>query len=95
MNLEKDVSPTGLYNYLPKVRTIRRRKPRKPRTTRSKMRGGNPLEALKTKVTEALNNAENDSEPAGPALVAEARRVMVEDGVTLGNLYSALKKALV
>jgi hypothetical protein len=32
MNLEKDVSPTGLYNYLPKAQTTRRRrpKPRKP-----------------------------------------------------------------
>jgi hypothetical protein len=103
MNLEKDISPTGLYNYLPKARTTRRlkptrrtrksRKPRKPRTARSKMRGGNPLEVLKAKVAELLNT-QDESEPAGPALVADANRIgmTVQDGVSIGNLYNALKK---
>ena len=51
MNLEKDVSPTGLYNYLPKAQTTRRRrpkprkpgkpgKPRKPRTFRLRRKYG-------------------------------------------------------
>ena len=56
MNLEKDVSPTGLYNYLPKVEVPRKKKSRrrtvtrrtrgsrralrKARTFRSKRKGG-------------------------------------------------------
>ena len=48
MNLEKDINPTGLYNYLPKIdeprKTRRRRKStrriRKTRTFRSKVKYG-------------------------------------------------------
>ena len=34
MNLEKDLSPTGLYNYLPKVKSRRKR-----RTTKRSHKG--------------------------------------------------------
>jgi hypothetical protein len=34
MNLEKDMSPTGLYNYLPKVKSRRKR-----RTTKRSSKG--------------------------------------------------------
>jgi hypothetical protein len=34
MNLEKDVSPTGLYNYLPKVELPRKKKSRRRTATR-------------------------------------------------------------
>jgi hypothetical protein len=41
MNLEKDVSPTGLYNYLPKAQTTRRRRP-KPGKPRKPGKPGKP-----------------------------------------------------
>ena len=109
MNLEKDVSPTGLYNYLPKVRTIRRRKPsrrtrksrksRKSRTARSKRRGGDrrdDLEALKSDVSLAMNEDSDDDTTRD--LIARAMKLEVElpkEGVVnLDTLYSALKDAL-
>jgi hypothetical protein len=39
MNLEKDSSPTGLYNYLPKMNKTRRRRRSKSRNSRRKSRG--------------------------------------------------------
>ena len=99
MNLEKDVSPTGLYNYLPKARTTRRLKPtrrtRKPRTARSKRRGGDrrdDLEALKSDVSRAMN------EDPTQGLIDRAMKLDVklpEEGVVnLDTLYIALKSAL-
>ena len=74
MNLEKDVSPTGLYNYLPKVevprkkksrrRTVTRRrrvlrKSRKARTFRSKRKGGEATQEQKIKAV--LSTIEEDT----------------------------------
>jgi hypothetical protein len=94
MNLEKDVSPTGLYNYLPKLsdprKTRRRRKStrrtrsrrvlRKSRTFRSKRRGGATKDELQAFLEKVDQKQLEVGQTSGedPALVSVPSDLLTE-----------------